>query len=147
MLCGIYVGLALTAVCLIFFLLDNYDKIGLNDNQQRKENKSPINLLVNTLKHIKNKNQLLIIPLTLYSGFEQAYIGADFTKVKLILDFSILVCGTILLMIFWQPNEQTSYILYFVAVLWGLGDAVYYIFINFLLRLIFNIFFLVLFYI
>lgn len=40
-------------------------------------------MLVNTIKHLKNKNQLLIIPLTMYSGFEQAYIGADFTKVKI----------------------------------------------------------------
>jgi len=50
---------------------------------ERKEDikKSPINLLINTIKHLKHKNQLLIIPLTMYSGFEQAYIGADFTKV------------------------------------------------------------------
>ena len=78
-LCGIYIALAVAAACLILFFLDNYKQIGISNED--KELRSPINLLINTIKHIKNKNQLLIIPLTLYSGFEQAYIGADFTKV------------------------------------------------------------------
>ena len=59
--------------------IDSYKKIGLTVSKEA--NKSPINLLVNTIRHIKNKNQLLIIPLTLFSGFEQAYLSADFTKV------------------------------------------------------------------
>ena len=58
--------------------MDSYEKIGINNED--KETKSPLNLLLNTLNHMKNRNQLLIIPLTLYSGFEQAYLGADFTK-------------------------------------------------------------------
>jgi hypothetical protein len=80
LLCGVYICLALAAVILIFFLLDSYEKIGLKNAD--KQSKSPISLLINTLKHVRHKNQLLIIPLTLYSGFEQAYIGADFTKVN-----------------------------------------------------------------
>jgi hypothetical protein len=59
--------------------IDSYKKIGLNVSKEA--NQSPINLLINTIRHIKNKNQLLIIPLTLFSGFEQAYLGADFTRV------------------------------------------------------------------
>ncbi len=45
---------------LIFFFLDDYEKIGIKD--LNKETKSPFKLLMNTLNHIKNKNQLLIIP-------------------------------------------------------------------------------------
>jgi predicted MFS family arabinose efflux permease len=33
-----------------------------------------------TIKHMGHKYQLLIIPLTLWNGFEQAFISADFTK-------------------------------------------------------------------
>lgn len=77
-LCGIYVGFALVAAGLIFTLLNTYKQIGMTPSSKQM---SPFQLLVNTLKHIKNKNQLLIIPLTLWSGFEQAFIGADFTKV------------------------------------------------------------------
>lgn len=77
-LCGIYVALALIGAALIFLFLNTYKQIGL---ESKKQAKSPLSLLMNTIKHIKNSNQLLIIPLTLWSGFEQAYISADFTKV------------------------------------------------------------------
>jgi len=77
-LCGIYVGLALIGAGLIFFFLNTYQQIGL---ESKKQTKSPLHLLLNTIKHIKNTNQMLIIPLTLWSGFEQAFISADFTKV------------------------------------------------------------------
>lgn len=77
-LCGIYVGLALIGAGCIFFFLNTYKQIGL---ESKKQTKSPLSLLLNTIKHIKNPNQLLIIPLTLWSGFEQAFISADFTKV------------------------------------------------------------------
>ena len=78
-LCGIYIGLAFSAVLLLSFFLDTYETLKMERKEDIK--KSPINLLINTIKHLKHKNQLLIIPLTMYSGFEQAYIGADFTKV------------------------------------------------------------------
>ena len=82
LLCGIYIGIAVAGIIFIFLLLDTYKKIGLDS--LKKEEKNPVQLLVNTLRHLRNKRQLLIIPLTLWSGFEQAYISADFTKV----DFS-----------------------------------------------------------
>lgn len=78
MLCGIYVGCALVAVLITSTLVDTHKKIGLTTT---KKFNNPISLLINTIKHIKDKDQLLIIPLTLWSGFEQAYLGADFTKV------------------------------------------------------------------
>lgn len=90
-MCGIYIGCALFAVVLIFLFLDSYSKIGLT-TQQHKLERTPIQALVNTIKHLKNKNQLLIIPLTLWSGFEQAYIGADFTKVKRFIIFFVPQC-------------------------------------------------------
>ena len=81
-LCGIFVSLAILAVIGLTIFLDSYKKIGIVN--QLKEKKSPLNLLINTIKHLKHKKQILIIPLTLYSGFEQAYISADFTKVKIL---------------------------------------------------------------
>ena len=81
-MCAIFISVAIIGILLIFFLLDKYEQIGLTDSSKKKnENKSPIDLLVNTVKHLRNKKQLLIIPLTLWSGFEQAFLGADFTKV------------------------------------------------------------------
>lgn len=79
-MCGIYVSCALFAAFLVLTLIDSYEKIGLEHSKE--ENKNPLKLLVNTLRHLRNKNQLLIIPLTMWSGFEQAFISADFTRVK-----------------------------------------------------------------
>ena len=39
-------------------------------------------LLVATFRHMKNKNQLLVIPITIWSGIEQGFFGADFTAVS-----------------------------------------------------------------
>ena len=166
-LCGIYVLCALIAAGLILVLLNNYKQIGMS--RTKKEFSSPLHLLINTIKHIKQKNQLLIIPLTLWSGFEQAFFSADFTKsfISCVKGVNyvgiILICygvtdaigsylfgyvikyigripcfimaaifnyTSIFIMIFWVPNTDSSYILYIVAVLWGLADAVWLTQIN-----------------
>jgi len=44
--------------------------------------KSGKQLLVATFQHMRKPYQMMIIPLTLWSGFEQAFIGADFTAVS-----------------------------------------------------------------
>ncbi len=52
---------------------------GVNDND---EGMSGVSLLIATFKHMLNPLQLLIIPLTMWSGFEQAFFSADFTAVN-----------------------------------------------------------------
>jgi hypothetical protein len=41
-----------------------------------------ITLLVSTVKHMRHMNQLFLIPLTIWSGLEQSFLGAQFTKVN-----------------------------------------------------------------
>ena len=41
-----------------------------------------VKLLVSTVKHMRHPNQLLLIPLTIWSGLEQSFLGAQFTKVE-----------------------------------------------------------------
>ena len=48
---------------------------------RKKETRSPFELVIATITHIKDKKQLLLIPITMYSGFEQAWITGDYTKV------------------------------------------------------------------
>jgi hypothetical protein len=51
---------------------------------------SGLSLLVATFKLMKNRNQLLLIPITIWSGLEQGFFGADFTAViSLALTFLI----------------------------------------------------------
>ena len=37
---------------------------------------------VATFRHMRKKEQLLVIPITFWSGIEQGFFGADFTAVS-----------------------------------------------------------------
>lgn len=43
---------------------------------------SGFKLLAVTLKHLKNPYQILILPITMFIGAEQAFIAADFNAVS-----------------------------------------------------------------
>ncbi len=47
-----------------------------------KEALTGVQLLIATFRHLRNPFQLLLIPLTMWSGFEQGFFGADFTAVS-----------------------------------------------------------------
>lgn len=72
-LCFIYIILGLLSIILIKLFLGEYKKPEYEINKKS-------DLLTKTLNQLKNKNQLLLIPLTLWMGFSLAFIGADFTK-------------------------------------------------------------------
>ena len=46
---------------------------------QKKEKATGIQLLVATFKHMKKPYQILVIPLTIWSGFEQGFFASDYT--------------------------------------------------------------------
>jgi hypothetical protein len=69
LLCGIYLGVAILSIVIMFFLLDNYSRKAATQTKWFS-----ISLLQITVKHLANKYQLLIIPLTLWSGFEQGIL-------------------------------------------------------------------------
>lgn len=79
-LAGIFLGLAILSSVLISILVDNLNRYGEQERGNNQGEKSPVQLLLATFFHLKNPYQLLIIPLTLWSGFEQGFITADFTK-------------------------------------------------------------------
>lgn len=64
---------------LIVLFLNIYKR---NDTKTKASGKFSCSLFISTVKHLKNKYQLLIIPITFWIGIEQAYINADFTKVS-----------------------------------------------------------------
>ena len=61
-----------------------FSRYGETDRDEKKEKRSGIQLLVATFKHMKKPYQLLIIPLTFWSGVEQGFFGADFTAVSFV---------------------------------------------------------------
>ncbi|KAK3085508.1 hypothetical protein FSP39_004334 [Pinctada imbricata] len=76
--CGIYTGCAVLAFLIVVFALDT---IKLDKKTTKKEGKLSFHLTVETFKHwLRSDYQKLLMVLTFYSGIEQAFIGADFTK-------------------------------------------------------------------
>lgn len=77
MLMGILLGFSILAALILMFLVDPVDA----ESSEPQESKRT--MLIATFKQMMNPYQLLIIPLTLWSGLEMAYWTADFTYVIL----------------------------------------------------------------
>ncbi len=59
----------------LIFYKNNLEKISVMLSES-------VILLISTIKHMRKGNQLLLIPLTIWSGLEQSFLGAQFTKVE-----------------------------------------------------------------
>lgn len=82
MLCGIYLGSALMAAILLAIFLTNIKKEGKNEGSI-----SSFRLFVATAHHLRNPKQILLIPLTIFSGVEQAYIASDYGSTVILQAF------------------------------------------------------------
>lgn len=60
--------------------MDNIPKELLAERGQHEDNLR--DTLTATLMHLRHKEQILLVPITMYSGLEQAAFGAEFTKVS-----------------------------------------------------------------
>ena len=78
---GIFLGCSLTAAAIVAIFVDPLTRFGEDERNSDREQLSGVQLLVATFRHMKNKNQILVIPITIWSGIEQGYFNADFTAV------------------------------------------------------------------
>lgn len=76
-LLSIYLCSGVLAILLILFLLDRLS----GSLSRKKDSVSGLNLLLATLMHLKDRRMQLVVPITFFSGIEQAFISGDFTKV------------------------------------------------------------------
>ena len=94
-------------------------RFGEDERQEGKPTLSGKELLVATFRHMKKK-QILIIPLTFWSGIEQGFFGADFTAVS-----RIRVCSTFTIL-FVQGFVTCAYGVHIVGrvlIVFGICDA------------------------
>lgn len=77
-LLGIYTGSGVLAVLLIVFFLDQIET-NTEEEKEKREQTFWMTFLA-TFRHLKDKRQCLLIPLTMYSGFEQGFLAGDYTK-------------------------------------------------------------------
>lgn len=166
---GIFLGCSLAAAAIVAIFVDPLTRFGEDERNEDKEQLSGVQLLVATFRHMKNKNQILVIPITIWSGIEQGYFNADFTAgfvtcaygvhtigrvvivfgvcnatfsfasgyiIKLVGRPTLFVFGclmniiVIIVMLLWTPRVSQVYVIYILAALWGLGDAVWQTQIN-----------------
>ncbi|XP_018010585.1 UNC93-like protein [Hyalella azteca] len=76
---SIYLVLSLLASVIIASFVDPLTRFVDETKDASSTGKSGLQLLVATFNHMRHPFQLLIIPLTIWSGVEQGYIGADYT--------------------------------------------------------------------
>ena len=66
----------------MYVLTQNIDfRFGENDSED--STKTGLQLIYATGRQMKNKKQLLLLPITIWSGLEQGFFGADFTAVNI----------------------------------------------------------------
>ena len=91
LLVSIYLVCGVLSIAVVLFLLDK-----LHDEE--KEEKPPMfRLFFATLRHLRDIRMLLIIPLTMYSGLEQGFVFADFTKSFVTCIFGIDKVGYVMI--------------------------------------------------
>lgn len=86
---AIYLSCIVAAVIIIALFMDPLSRYG----ERRRgsisaQELSGVELLSATFKQLRKPNQQLLIPLTIFIGMEQAFIGADFTQV---CEFPVLI--------------------------------------------------------
>ncbi|XP_026113945.1 protein unc-93 homolog A-like [Carassius auratus] len=79
-LLGCYIGLEVLAIIFVAVFLDNIDRDLVIEFRKTKGNQSFCSTFLATFKLLRNPRLLLLIPLTLYSGFEQSFLAGEYTK-------------------------------------------------------------------
>merc|ERR1711892_499472 len=173
---GIYLFCSISSALIIAFFVDPLTRFGEDERKEGKEKLSGKQLLVASFGHMKKKNQILIIPLTFWSGVEQGFFGADFTAgfvtcaygvhivgrvlivfgicdavasvgfgfiIKIIGRVPIFILGAcinfavIIVMLTWTPTASSVAVVYVLAAMWGVGDAIWQTQINALYGVLF----------
>ncbi|KAF4071089.1 hypothetical protein AMELA_G00280840 [Ameiurus melas] len=77
-LLGCYIGVGVLAMVLVAVFLDNID--GQDAKKFRKDNQTFCSTFLSTFRLLGDKRLLMLIPLTMYSGFEQSFLTGEYTK-------------------------------------------------------------------
>ncbi|CAL8314826.1 unnamed protein product [Boreogadus saida] len=77
-LVGCYIGVGILAMIIVAVFLDNIDQ---EQTRQFRGNREPFcQTFLATFSLLKDRRLLMLIPLTMYSGFEQSFLSGEYTK-------------------------------------------------------------------
>ncbi|XP_072122066.1 protein unc-93 homolog A isoform X2 [Mobula birostris] len=84
-------GVGLSGVIFVAIFLDQLDKQDVDEFKKQKID--VCTHLVATLTHLKDKRQILLIVMTMYSGLEQGFLAGDYTKAYITCALGIQYVG------------------------------------------------------
>merc|ERR1711892_1236114 len=94
---GIYLACSFSVAVIIALFVDPLTRFGEDERQEGRPTLTGKELLVATFRHMKKKKQILIIPLTFWSGIEQGFFGADFTAGFVTCAYGVHIVGRVLI--------------------------------------------------
>ncbi|XP_075168084.1 UNC93-like protein [Haematobia irritans] len=83
---SIFLACMMAAVALIIFGVDSLQRYGDKRGQTSGKELSGCKLLMSTVNMLKKRRLLLMLPITMFIGLEEAFLAVDFTK-------SFVACG------------------------------------------------------
>ncbi|KAK8737945.1 hypothetical protein OTU49_004314 [Cherax quadricarinatus] len=94
---SIYLVFSLLSSVIVVIFVDPLSRFVGNETYDATADKTGVQLLVATFNHMRHPYQLLIIPLTIWSGVEQAFLGADYTAAYVSCGLGVHMVGYIMI--------------------------------------------------
>lgn len=69
-------------MALVAIFLDNIDGNEAKEFRKTKGNQAFCSTFLATFRLLRDKRLIMLIPLTMYSGFEQSFLAGEYTKVN-----------------------------------------------------------------
>ncbi|XP_074541238.1 protein unc-93 homolog A isoform X1 [Halichoeres trimaculatus] len=106
-LVGCYIGVGVLAILIVAIFLDNIDH---DQTSEFRGNREPFSrTFLATFRLLKDWRLLTLIPLTMYSGFEQSFLSGEYTKNYVTCALGIHYVGFIM-MCFGATNSICSFL-------------------------------------
>lgn len=94
---GICLACAFAAIGLVSTFLDPLLRYGEKERIEGMDKKSGLQLVMATANHLKNPYQLILIPITIFSGLEQGFLSTDFTQAFITCSWGVHNVGYVLI--------------------------------------------------
>ncbi|KAF7651318.1 hypothetical protein LDENG_00112470 [Lucifuga dentata] len=106
-LVGCYIGVGVLAMIIIAVFLDNIDR---DEASQFRGNREPFcQTFLATFRLLRDRRLVILIPLTMYSGFEQSFLAGEYTKNYVTCALGIHFIGFVM-MCFGAANSLCSFL-------------------------------------
>ncbi|XP_045611694.1 UNC93-like protein [Procambarus clarkii] len=94
---SVYLVFSLLSSVIIILFVDPLSTFVGKETYDATADKTGVQLLVATFNHMRHPYQLLVIPLTIWSGVEQAFLGADYTAAYVSCGLGVHMVGYIMI--------------------------------------------------